>query len=464
MARRHRQGEAPRVRLGRNFKLDSDLIERLLPIEGLANVALTAAPNGTCGWWNRTTGRGKDAAGFHAGLAAARGPPDRPCRARTWPRAIVSRWADGRGNRTTWAGIRRDALKMRRRWIGAGDRMATLANHATHLVAWYGAGAGGVLHTLNPRLFDDQLAYIVNHAEDRPAVRRRLCPAGRADEAALADIEHYVCFDPPGLRSICRLDRGRRPKAGRRRRARTIRACCATPAAPPAIPRACSTRTVRPCCTRSPRPAGRVFGMDAHDDDADRADVPRQLGPALGGAAAGAKFVYSAVNDGRAVRPVPAREGDSFGRRADGVAGLSPGNRQVRHGHAAQPEAVVCGGSAVPSSMIERFMGEGIRVAHAWGMTETSPIGTTGTETWDWDDLSFAEQIGIAAMQGRVPFGVDTLPSIWATVSSCRDGKTAGACRCAAGWSSATSRAEAVDTDQWFDTGDVVIHPTARCN
>jgi acyl-CoA synthetase (AMP-forming)/AMP-acid ligase II len=50
-----------------------------------------------------------------------------------------------------------------------GDRVATLAmNHGRHLVAWYGAaGMGGLIHTINPRLFDDQLAFIANHAEDK---------------------------------------------------------------------------------------------------------------------------------------------------------------------------------------------------------------------------------------------------------------------------------------------------------
>ena len=87
-------------------------------------------------------------------------------------REIVSRWGDGSETRTDWAGIRHDAVRMtqalRRLGIRPGDRIATLAmNHSRHLVTWYGAvGAGGILHTINPRLFDDQLEYIVNHAED----------------------------------------------------------------------------------------------------------------------------------------------------------------------------------------------------------------------------------------------------------------------------------------------------------
>src|SRR5690349_3175983 len=88
-------------------------------------------------------------------------------------REIVTCWNDGSETRTTWAEVRRDALKMvqalQRLGMRKGDRVATLAmNHSPHLVSWYGAtGSGAVLHTINPRLFDEQLVYIANHAEDR---------------------------------------------------------------------------------------------------------------------------------------------------------------------------------------------------------------------------------------------------------------------------------------------------------
>ena len=80
-----------------------------------------------------------------------------------------------------------------------GDRVATLAmNHSRHLVAWYGTiGMGGVLHTINPRLFDDQLVYIANHAEDRVLFYdAAFQPIVERLQAALETIEHYVCFDP----------------------------------------------------------------------------------------------------------------------------------------------------------------------------------------------------------------------------------------------------------------------------
>jgi fatty-acyl-CoA synthase len=180
-------------------------------------------------------------------------------------RELVSHWADGTESRTTWAGIRRDALKMtqalQRIGIQPGDRIATLAmNHHRHLVTWYGAvGAGGILHTINPRLFDDQLEYIVAHAEDRVLLfDKAFAPIVERMKPRWPTIERYVCFDPTSRRSISRT--GSAPRTAMppgRTATRTIRACCATPAAPPAIPRACS-RTVRRCCTRSPAPAGGV--------------------------------------------------------------------------------------------------------------------------------------------------------------------------------------------------------------
>ena len=88
-------------------------------------------------------------------------------------REIVAARPDGALVRTNWLEVadksRRLAQALERLGVEPGDRVATLAmNHDRHLVAWFGAvGMGGVLHTLNPRLFDDQLTYIINHAEDR---------------------------------------------------------------------------------------------------------------------------------------------------------------------------------------------------------------------------------------------------------------------------------------------------------
>ena len=87
---------------------------------------------------------------------------------------------------------------LRRLGIGPGDRVATLAmNHSRHLVSWYGAvGVGGILHTINPRLFDDQLVYIANHAEDRVLLYdKQFQPIIDRLKSQWTSIEHYICFD-----------------------------------------------------------------------------------------------------------------------------------------------------------------------------------------------------------------------------------------------------------------------------
>src|SRR3546814_13981920 len=68
----------------------------------------------------------------------------------------------------------------------------------------------------------------------------------------------------------------------------------------------------------------------------------------------------------------------------------------------------------------------GVRVNHAWGMTETSPIGTMGARGPDWDDLSFEQQLDQVSKQGRVPFGVELRIVDDSSVVLPRDGVRAG--------------------------------------
>jgi fatty-acyl-CoA synthase len=88
-------------------------------------------------------------------------------------REVVSRSVEGPFHRTNYAEIRARSLKLAQRLerdgCGVGDRIATMAwNTWRHLETWYGIlGIGAVYHTLNPRLFPDQIAWIMNDAEDK---------------------------------------------------------------------------------------------------------------------------------------------------------------------------------------------------------------------------------------------------------------------------------------------------------
>jgi fatty-acyl-CoA synthase len=125
---------------------------------------------------------------------------------------------------------------------------------------------------------------------------------------------------------------------------------------------------------------------------------------------------------------------------------------------------VTIGGSAAPRAMIERLMKMGIRVGHAWGMTETSPIGTIGSPPADWSELSFDEQVDLVTRQGRVPFGVELRVVDDEDRVQPRDGKSSGRLQIRGPWVIKRyfqdERGDCVDKDNWFDTGDVaVIHP-----
>jgi fatty-acyl-CoA synthase len=124
---------------------------------------------------------------------------------------------------------------------------------------------------------------------------------------------------------------------------------------------------------------------------------------------------------------------------------------------------VTIGGSAAPRAMIDWFRKRGIDIGHAWGMTETSPIGTCRSKPADWDSRSDGEQLDLIAKQGKAPFGVelrvvdddgDELP---------RDGVSSGRLQCRGPWVVKRyfkEEADCLDSQGWFDTGDVaVMHP-----
>jgi fatty-acyl-CoA synthase len=391
-------------------------------------------------------------------------------------REIVSRWADGSETRTNWAGIRHDAMRMaqklRRLGIAPGDRVATLAmNHHRHLVTWYGAvGAGGVLHTINPRLFDDQLEYIANHAEDRVLLfDAAFASLVERMKPRWPTIEHYICFDSNEPAEhfeawIATEDGISEWADGDERDPCMLCYTSGTTGNPKGVLYEHRSTVLHAMTCLSTG----VFGIDCRM--VMMPIVPMFHAASWGlpwaGAAAGAKFVYSAVNDAAVLCGLMERE------KVTASAGVpTVWLSLLQHIDAAGkdiPESlktVVCGGSAMPRAMISRFMAKGLRVSHAWGMTETSPIGTTGTETWNWEDLSFEEQVSVKAMQGRVPFGVElrcvdlgdptkVLP---------RDGLTSGALQVRGPWVVKRyfkAEADATDAEQWFDTGDVaLLHP-----
>jgi fatty-acyl-CoA synthase len=387
-------------------------------------------------------------------------------------REIVTYWANGTETRTNWAGIGRDAKKLaqalERMGCGRGDRIATLAmNHSRHLVAWYGAiGIGGIIHTINPRLFDEQLIYIANHAEDQVLLYdKQFQPIVDRLKSQWTTIRHYIAFDddgPEGFEAIIGAEDGNydwvegperepcmlcytsgttgNPKGVLYEHRSTV--IHAMAAVTPSILNISSLAVILPVV---PMFHAASWGLP------------------FAGAVAGAKFVYAQVNEAAVLCRLMNQEKVTH---SAGVPTVWLSMFQHIDATGETPkylQQVTIGGSAAPRAMIERIMGMGAEVKHLWGMTETSPIGTAGSKPARWDLMSHDEKVDLISKQGQIPFGIELRVVDDAGMVQPRDGVSSGSLQIRGPWVVKRyfkADADAIDADGWFDTGDVsVLHP-----
>ncbi|TPG21592.1 fatty-acid--CoA ligase [Sphingomonas koreensis] len=387
-------------------------------------------------------------------------------------REIVSHWADGRETRTDWAGVARDARKLaqalERLGCRPGNRIATMAmNHAHHLIAWYGAiGMGGVVHTINPRLFDEQLVYIANHAEDRVLLYDKVFqPIVDRLKPEWTSIKHFVVMDSDGadgLRALIDAEDGDYAWVeGGERDPCMLCYTSGTTGHPKGVLYEHRSTMIHAMAEVAPW----VFNLSS------RAVVlpivpmfhAAAWGLPFAGALSGAKFVYSAVNDADVLCRLM---NDEQVTHSAGVPTVWLAMFQHIDGSGEQPrhlQQVTIGGSAAPRAMIERLMDMGVAVKHLWGMTETSPIGTAGFPPPHWDAMSRDEQLDLVSKQGQIPFGIELQVVDDEGAVLPRDGVSSGRLQVRGPWVVKRyfkAAEDAVGADSWFDTGDVaVLHP-----
>jgi fatty-acyl-CoA synthase len=384
-------------------------------------------------------------------------------------REIVTAWADGTTTRSSWTGVARDARKLaqalERLGVRRGDRVATLAmNHGHHLVAWYGAiGMGGVIHTVNPRLFDEQLVYICNHAEDRVLLYDKLFqPIVDRLKPQWTSIEHYICFDNGDFDALLAAEDGNYAWVeGPEREPCMLCYTSGTTGNPKGVLYEHRSTMIHAMCEVAPW----IFNMSSRA--VALPIVPMFHAAAWGlpfaAALAGTKLVYAQVNDPVVLCRLMNEEKVTHSAGVPTVW-LAMFQHMDASGHSPQHlQLVTIGGSAAPRSMIQRLMGMGIRVNHLWGMTETSPIGTAGAPPPDWDEMELEAQLDLVSKQGQIPFGVELRVVDDDDKVQPRDGLSSGRLQIRGPWVVKRyfqADSDAIDADSWFDTGDVaVLHP-----
>lgn len=390
---------------------------------------------------------------------------------------VVTRSVEGPIHRTDYATIagraRQVAASLVRRGIKTGDRVATLAwNTYRHLETWYGiAGAGAIYHTINPRLSEEQIAWIVEDADDRmifadltfvPLLERLRDRLGdrpivlMTDRAQMPDsplelicYEELIAAEAPGFAWV---DGPETAPVG-------LCYTSGTTGAPKGVLYTHRSNVLHSLTTSGADVLG--FGSRSVILPVVPMFHANAWAIAFSAPMAGAKLVMPGCRlDGASLCDLIEQEGVTCSAGVPTVwIGLIDEMR--RRGFRSDTlERVVVGGAACPAWMIEAFEGEfGIDVVHAWGMTELSPVGSFGLWKPGMNALDAEQRRALKLKQGAAFYGIEIRTVDAAGRELPCDGASAGRLQVRG---PAVVRqyfkgvgGEILDADGWFDTGDL---------
>ena len=394
-------------------------------------------------------------------------------------REIVSRLVEGNIHRETYADAHLRSRKLSQALLalgfGQGDVLATLAwNTHRHFEAWYGiTGIGGVYHTLNPRLFAEQLSYIINHAGDKviftdltfvpilegiqkeiPNVKGFIImtDAAHMPETTLSNAHCYEDLIDGQSGDFNWVEVDERAPCG----------MCYTSGTTGNPKGVCYTHRSNVLHTLVGNSAD-VMGLRSVDSLLPVVPLfhANAWGLAFCAPAVGAKIVNPGPNmDGESIYQLLTEEKVTFTAAVPTVWLMLMQHLETNKLDLPDLETVTIGGSAVPRVMLEKFERDySVSVKHAWGMTEMSPLGTITGLKAGMENMTFDEQMDIKVKQGRPPYLMEIKITDDDGNELPRDGKAFGHLMVrgpfVVGEYIKGDGGEILDEDGFFDTGDV---------
>jgi fatty-acyl-CoA synthase len=392
---------------------------------------------------------------------------------------VVARQQDGSIFRYTYAELaersRQAASALSRLGIQYGDVIGTLAwNHHWHMECFYAIpGIGAVCHTVNPRLFEEQIVYIINHAQDKVLmVDQDFVELAERIVDQLPKVEKFIILGPRGcveeptkLGEVLYYDDliAEEPTdfAWPEFDERSASALCYTSGTtgnPKGVLYSHRSTVLHSMAIAQPD----NLSLSALDCVMPAAPLyhAQSWGLPYGACMVGSKFVLPGRHlDGKHLLELIRDEGVTTGCGVPTIWTMALEHAEKNDLDLGQLQRLLIGGTALPTDIRDRLRSKGVSAVQIWGMTETSPLGVIGRpnrEVAAWSQEQRDQQL---LKQGRLPWGVEMKVILDDGSRAPRDGETSGDIWVKGPWIACGylhgDGGNLLDDEGFFPTGDV---------